>query len=450
MKKSVFLSVLFCFLCLEGLAQGVLEVKNISHPDEIYASGEEQAALRVRCNHSIPLRFSSSMDKQAEPFKTDIEGSDSIYYIEFPTGKDYKGRILTIMSPGYYFVEIPLELNPKQLVTLEVTDPNSLVDAGCYKKHRNQGLLYIKDMKYNEAKLQFTLATECSDVDVEENQNHLNLVDTLISLRKNADMMFELLDYNEAAQLYNKIVGLNASDTYALDRYNESNRRFSSECSVMFKQAEVYYNDMQYDKAKELYQKIIDHKCFQTPIVTDRINSINNYVADRKTHSRVLTYEYSEHMPIGIHYGRYNFRKVGGYFHLNLNDKIFDAIRSECTIGDSPEAMIGFGWTIKIASPVWVHFGPGIGTKLYYGEYEKDKYPNEDGKPVNATDLVQSDKSDPGKVNFAISGNPEVGLTVKYSYFAIRATYIYSFAFKKELEDYLGKHKFMLGIGVAF
>ena len=103
-----------------------------------------------------------------------------------------------------------------------------------------------------------------------------------------------------------------------------------------------------------------------------------------------------------------------------------------------------------MANPVWVHFGPGFGAKLYYGEYKDDKYPGEDGKPLSQDDLVSNHDEEQDKVNAAFSINPEIGVTVKYSFFALRLTYQYRFALEKQLEDFLGKHHIMVGVGVAF
>ena len=449
MKKALLL-IATCCLTAASYAQGVLQVEDLSRPNDVYTSANDQAAVRIRCHHDIPLSFSSSMDKSADPFSTNIEGSDSLYYIEFPTGSRYRGRILTITAPGYNPVEIPLELEPKQLATFKITDPNSLVDAGCYRKHRNQGMLELKNMNYSEARNQFELAAECSDVDQAENQQNINLTDSLIKLRRDADQAFELLNYSEATVLYNKIVSLNAYDSYAAEQAIESNNRFSSECNVTFKQAESYFDDREYDKAKELYQKIIDRGCYASSMATDRISTINRYQTAKSSHATVLTYEWIDGAPIGFHIGRYNMHKVGGYFHMNVSGKIFDAMRSECVMGDTPEAMIGFGWTLKVANPVWVHFGPGVGAKLYYGEYKEDMYPDKDGMPKTREDLVSPESTEQDKVNAAMSINPEIGITVKYSYFALRLTYQYRFAMKKDLEDLLGKNFLMLGIGFAF
>ena len=445
----MFLTLAFILMAGMASAQGVLEVEEISSDNEVYTSAGEQAALRVRCHHDIPLSFTSTMDKSAEPFNTTIEGTDSVYYIEFPTGSRYRGRIITITAPGYFPVEFPLELSPKEIVSIRVSDPNSTVDAGCYRTHRNKGMDELKNANYSEARNQFMVAFECSDADVEENQRNVNLVDSLIALRQEADRAYDMLDYVNAGNLYSKVNGLNPYDTYANERMSECVNKFSSECTVTFKQAENYFIEKEYDKARELYQRIIDKNCFQSVMAADRVTSIDRFLTAKKSHANVIAYEWIKGAPLGITTGRFNDHKGGGYFHFNIAPKIFDATRNNCEIGDTPEALVGFGWTIRIAGPVWINFGPGFGTKLYFGEYKDDKYPGKDGKPVSVADLEES-KDDKLKINAAFSINPELGLTFKYQFIAARVTYQYRFSLKKELEDLMGKHYVMLGIGVAF
>ena len=50
--------------------------------------------------------------------------------------------------------------------------------------------------------------------------------------------------------------------------------------------------------------------------------------------------------------------------------------------------------------------------------------------------------------HFAIS--PVLGITIKYSYFAIRATYQYRWSIVKDLQDFIGNSRFSVGVGVAF
>ena len=178
------------------------------------------------------------MDKTANPYNTLAEGNDSIYYIEFPTGSRYRGRQLSIKSPGYNTVTISLEdLKPKQAVTLLAVDPNSMVDAGCYRGHRNRGLEELKKMNYNEARIQFEVATECSDVDTIENNENLALVDSIIYYRNKAELLFKMHNYREAANLYKKVLMYKSYDSYANDRQAECMLKYVDECSMTMEQA---------------------------------------------------------------------------------------------------------------------------------------------------------------------------------------------------------------------
>ena len=449
MNKNILLLIAMFFLADMTRAQGVLEYEQISSDNEVYTCAGEQAALRVRCHHDIPLTFTSTMDKSAEPFNTTIEGTDSVYYIEFPTGNRYRGRIITITAPGYLPIEFPLELSPKEIVSLRVTDPNSTVDAGCYRTHRNKGIEEMKNANYAEARNQFMIAFECSDADIEENQRNINTIDTLIALREKADSYYDVLNYQEAGQLYTRIKSLNPYDSYTETRLSDCMVKFSSECTVAFKQAESYFEEKEYGKARELYQRIVDKGCYQSIMAADRITSIDRFLNAKKSHANVVTYEWIKGAPLGITIARFNDHRVGSFFHINLTPKIFEATRNNCVIGDTPEALLGFGWTIKIADPIWINFGPGFGAKLYFGDYKEKKYPGKDGKPTNPTDIEESEDKDL-KINAAFSINPELGITCKYKFVAARVTYQYRFSLKKDLEDFMGKHYIMLGLGVAF
>lgn len=78
MKK--ILSMVFALvLASTAFAQNVLEITDISQPNDVYSSEDNKAVVVVKCNKSIPLTFESTMDKSATPYNTTVEGSDSIY-----------------------------------------------------------------------------------------------------------------------------------------------------------------------------------------------------------------------------------------------------------------------------------------------------------------------------------------------------------------------------------
>lgn len=467
--------IMTCLLAMTSVfayAQNVLEVSNVSQPNDVYSSANDEAAVAIYSHQSIPLSFSSTMDKSVEPFKVDVQGSDSIYYLSFPTGNRYRGRVLVISAPGFNSLEIPLELEPKQLVTLKVTDPNALVDAGCYREHRNRGIIEMKNMNYAEARNQFVVARECTDVDEEENEKNIALIDSLLLLRSSADDAFKNLDYAKAMKNYLEITKLNPYDTYASDQYSKSSTNFISDCELYFKKAESYYLEKDFAMAKELYQRVIDKECENAKIAEMRMHTINSIALARKDRARVFSYEWREDVPIGFHYGKYNQHKVGGFFQMDFNKYALDALRSDCYYSDErfPELNMAFGWTVKIANPVWIHVGPGFTGKIYYGSYLSKEFPTKGYGETNLLDLKKmgldknpdltkedvKNSNDQNlqdawqKANFAIAVSPVIGITAKYSFVALRLTYQYRWAIESKLSDFIGNSRFSIGIGVAF
>ena len=459
MKKYFVLIVLMFFAIQVTKAQNVFDVTDISQENDIYSGEENEAAVLIRCNHSIPLSFSSSMDKVVNVYMSDLQGTDSLYYLVFPTGKKYRGRELTITAPGYQSYIVSLELEPKQLVSYQIIDPNSMVDAGCYRGHRNKGIQEIKTANYEEARNQFILARECSDVNKDENEKNIQLVDTIVYYRQKANNCFDLVDYREASEYYSKVIELNSYDIFASTRRNECILKFSENCQALYDRAEYFFSIKDYDKAKEFYQRIVDEKCQSYRNAVTRINEIEKYLLARKDHNTVISYEFdlNGNCPFGFHVGSYKMKKVGGFFEMNFNGKLFDVFRSSASYGDKPELNIAFGFTRKIASPVWIYFGPGFTFKSYFGNFIKDIYPVKNvpypsDKKEGLVEEIKDGKTvyDLEKTNFAFAVSPTIGIVVKYSYFALRLGYQYRFAFKKELQDYIKSNRFSIGVGVAF
>ena len=451
MIRKLFLFVIAAIISQMAAAQGVLQVTDLTNPNDVYPNDDNNGVVVVKCNKSIPLSFESSMDKTADPYNIESEGNDCVYYIEFPTGNKYRGRVLSIIAAGYTKVDVELDVKPRGAITLLVVDPHSMVDAGCYRGHRNKGMDEIKKMNYDEAKNHFMLASMCSDCDTLENNVNLALVDSLIILREEADKAYKILDYREAVRLYEHIVELNPYDTFAGNRYNITMNKYAQECQSLFNQAEFYYKEKYFDKADELYQRVIDYKCMNEGQAMIKHQQIQRSITMKQNHSRLFTYEYMKDAPIGISTGSYHSKRTGGFFALNFNKKVFEMMRNNCKMPDMPEASVSFGWTRKIVSPVWVFFGPGFTTKFYYGNYkplegERTVWPGTDGNPNGTLDGEVDDK----KVNVGWAISPVVGLCVKYSYFAIRFSYQYRFAMESNLKDFIGKQRFTIGVGLAY
>lgn len=456
MQSRFFLSFLLLLSCSMAFAQRTLLVEDRSQSNDVYSSDGDEAAVIIRCDQSIPLTFSSTMDKSAEPFRTELQGSDSVYFLSFPASDRYRGRILTVMSPGYEMKNIQLDLNPKQLLTFYLSDPDATVGKGCYVERRNKAQQEIKACNYEQAKDLLEEARSCSDVDTTENNANLQIVDSLIYYRKKGDLAFRLLDYKESAAYYEKAMMLNPYDTYVSNRYTVCLKNHETECDVAFKKAEYYFGEKIYDKAKDLYTQVVNRDCGNMVIATERLNLIDELTTAKKNHARVLTYEYNKNTPVGIHYGKYNMHKAGGFISFDFNNVVFDAMRGDCNYNDTkekfPECNIAFGWTIKLFNPIWIFFGPGVTGKLYYGTYKDDHYPcykDSELEDYGNMSEEQIEKANE-KTNLAFAVSPVVGLCFKYSFVAARVTYQYRWSIKSELDDFMETSRVSFGLGFAF
>lgn len=466
MKKTI-LFIFMAFTAITVSAQRILEFKNISGENDIFSTDSAQCLLTIRCHKDIKInKFYTQVDGNLNPYWTEIEGSDSLYNFSLPTGKDCDGRNMTISAVGFYNVSIPLgDMQPKRIYTYHLTDPDALVDVGCYREHRNKGMDELKHLRYIEAREQFILAKECSDNDSIENEHNIAMVDSIISYQKKAVQETELFNYAKAAHWYQEIFMLNPYDKFALQKRDESQQKYTSDCELYFKQAEFYYNDKEYDKAKELYNKVIRNNCLEASMAQERLNKMNEVQITKKDHARVFTYEYMKNMPIGFHYGKYKMKKAGGFINLNFSGNIFKFAKGDLHYNstsnskypkqDFPEMNINFGWTIKIANPVWIYFGPGASAKFYFGHYEEfqtggvtdptipEKYPT-------SKEAIANQDFDSKKINVAIAVSPTVGLTIKYSWFAVRVGYEYRYSIKSQLRDFMGEHRITVGAGIAW
>lgn len=465
MKKTLFLLVL-CALALGAKAQNNLAFENESLQGDAYANSGDTARVVIRCHESMPLTFYSRADGgNVEPFEVRKEGSYDLYDFRLPTDaaddelKLLARRVFVISAKDHNNLEIPLKLSSKQYMKIRVYDPDDNKLNSPYIRLRNEAYNEFKNMNYTKARQLFQQAALMSDADRAESAVNLSLVDSVIYYRDRAEELYDRGRFLESYRMYSRVVALNSDDVHATTRKQESNNHYKSVCDIAYTKAEYLFNEKKYEAAKEQYQIMLNEKCSDNiPVysnVEERIQTIDDILRSRKQHATVLTYEWTEDTPLGFHVGKYKEHKWGGFFQLDLNKQTFEATRSNTKYGDKPEVNLSFGWTVKIVKPVWLHFGLGGTTKFYYGEFQEGQYP---GKEYSYTSLEDRAKLKDGydidkkeqKFNAAFAASPVIGLTIKYSYFAIRGTYQYRYSMKKELEDFLGKQRFSVGVGFAF
>lgn len=445
---------------LVSFAQHNLEVKDVSTGLDVFSGKDTEAGMVISCPANISLTFESSHDKVVDVYNTEQKGEEMYYYLRFQTGKRYRGRKLIIRASDYAPVLIMAELSPKELKRYQLIDPDVEFVYGCYYEYRKRGTDFFQKCMYAEAKEQYSIAKECSDRPADSNLDELiAIIDTISLCQEKAEEAYQLLDYEGAGKYYTRILELNPSDTNASNKRYECIRYFDTDCKKYFDTAEVYYEDGEYDKALELYQKVVDQNCGYAVQASEKAKNIKVMQQSRKQRVRVYAYEYSKSAPIGLTTGSYRQRKVGGYFSLSIHPDLFKALQKDYRKQLEAEMNMSFGWTINPLPkyPVWIFFGPG-----YTGVGE---FVDEDGNPYieiegstssdetdnDADMLYNNDGEEEGpsfKIYSAISA--ELGLMGKIGPLVLRYTYQMRFSISKEYEDKISRSRHVIGVGFCF
>lgn len=92
---------------------------------------------------------------------------------------------------------------------------------------------------------------------------------------------------------YGRILELNPSDTNASNKRYECIRYFDTDCNKYYDAAEVYYEDGEYEKALELYQRVVDQNCGNAVQASEKAKNIRVMQQSRNQRVQVYAYEYS-------------------------------------------------------------------------------------------------------------------------------------------------------------
>lgn len=459
MKKRLFLLVGGLFLAIASVfGQRNLEVKDITTQRDVFSGKDTEAGIVISCPSNIKLTIESSHDKVVDVYNVEDKGEETFYYMRFETGRRYRGRKLTVRADGYAPVSIMAELNPKELKRYQLIDPDVEFVYGCYYEYRKRGTEYFQQAMYVEAKEQYAIAQACSDCP--ENSGLDNLIagiDSITVYREKADEAFDLLDYETAKDYYGRIVSLNPSDENASQKVFECSRNFDIDCNKYFDSAEAYREEGDYEKAMELYQRVVDGNCPNAIKASQQLKLLRKEVNSRKQRARVYVYEYSKSAPIGLGTGTYNKNKVGGYFSLSFHSDLFKALQKSYNEVKDAELNLSFGWTLNKWEkvPVWVFFGVGYTGAGEFVDSDGNRYiePEEDSTQPdqsgdNSGSYGEEEDNPTFKLYSAIS--PEVGLLGKIGPVVLRYTFQYRFSVSKEYEDKISKTRHAFGIGFCF
>ena len=453
--KNRFFTLLALLLTVAGtaFAQRTLEVKDVTTSLNVFSGKDTEAGIVISCPSNMQISFESTHDKTVDVYNKEEKGEETFYYLKFNTGRRYRGRKLTIRTDDFAPITLDATLEPKELKQYQLLDPDADFVYGCYYEYRKRGIEFFQNSMYTEAREQYNIAKECSDCPADNNLEQLIAnIDSIETWQKLAADAFDLLDYSKADDLYGKIMQLNPQDSNASNKRYEARRLSGNDCTQYYNNAEVYKENGEYDKALELYQRVIDQNCSNSLLASEQVKRIKLLQQNRNQKSAVIAYEYSGSAPIGITVGSYKTRKTGSYFSLSFNTDIFEVMRSNFDKVSDAELNISAGFTICPVkqAPVWIFFGPGF---TGIGTYE-----NEDGSAYvknsyveNATDEKVEGKvyeKPTLKVHSAIS--PEIGLLGKIGPVVLRYTFQYRFAVSKDDADLIKKSRHVIGAGICF
>jgi len=218
MKKVLFLSIGVMISVVSVFGQKTLKVTEKDMAGVVFReAGDNETVVEVQSN--VPLDFESTMDKEVNVYDKREENKFFFYNLLFSTDKKYNGRKLKIKSDGFETHVEPLNLKAKVPVGLFVLDPNSSVGVGCYFEHLNKGNAFFANTQYANAKEEYYLALECSDVpDDNDLSKKIEDAGTALDSKRAADNYYNAGKYIEAKREYEKLRGLNPNDNYPVER----------------------------------------------------------------------------------------------------------------------------------------------------------------------------------------------------------------------------------------
>lgn len=444
--KKIILCIVPLFITLCAYGQDTQKTLSYNELETLipFSTENSEALVIIALSDNLKPEFKTNFSEPIDIFDRQKEGADSLYYLRFPVGEEWENRRLYVIVPTYARLVIPLKLNVKETKKFRVYDPDIHLTENCFYQFTKEAASLYQKAIYIDAKEKYLAALQCSNISP-ENRADVELrianIDSVSSLITIADAYFNVLNYKAAHETYMKAFGFNKDDQYVVNKMVESQQKHGENCDINFTTAEKFFNDKENEKAIEYYEKILTQSCNQSVVANERILIAKERIADKVQKASVFSYEYAENTPIGFSIGKYK-KRTNGYFTLRLNTEVFEALRDNNDSSEKPEINVSFGWTfrpVKVA-PVWIFLGPGY---TAVGQYVLDE--EEQSNYYGYEDEEEELKL---KVYHAVS--PEIGLLGKIGPIALRYTYQYRFALKKEHEDWIEKQRHVFGIGFCF
>jgi tetratricopeptide (TPR) repeat protein len=467
MKQFIYVKwfiALFFFYGTKVSAQNLIYEEQIKK-DDICTYGEDLACVTIIADKSLSLGFNSNLETPEQILATmnKVEVGDLIHYtLHFKTGtediKDYRNRILEISSSKYpkNVLKIYLEnLLPKESVTFLVTLKK------CYEPLFSEGNTLFFAGKYQEAREKYEKAKDCLDkkdaaLAEGEVEKKIVRIDTIMAWIEKGIESMSLLDYDMAVKYYTKVLAENPSDHPTVAKRDAAIKKQLEYCEKCEKTAYRYYKEHEYDKALELYQRVVDQICNNKARNQAKIDTIKIMIDNQKSRHRVFTYEYgignadnlNLKLPISLSTGKYYDNRAGSYFTFATNPAFFSML-SDYSKAVQADIGISFGVNFRPIKPrvtkyvpVWLFFGTGY---TFMGAYH---YTNADNENVRYEGGDLPDAELKFKPYHAVPF--ESGLLVKIKMLVLRYTFQYRLATKLDTREYMNPYINSFGIGVCF
>ncbi len=453
MKRIFTIAAIILFSAVSSSAQRSLSIKDLTTASDFFSGGPEEAGIVISCPGIMDLTFKSSLEDEVDIMKTEVKGEDKYYFLRFKADKKHNlTRRLTIYTDGFIPLTIDATLKPKALKRCQVFDPDADFVYGCYYEYRKRGNEFFQKSMYDEAKENYLIAKSSSDCPESSNIDELIAkVDSIAVYKERGDAAAEILDYNTAINHYTSILALNSNDMNVRNLRNTCFNTYRTEIKKAYDMAEVYSNDGEYDKALELYEKVVDADINNpyTQDATDKAKRMRINIQNRKQRAKVLLYEFSMEAPVGISYGTYKTRKVGKYFNFSFHPDAIKLAQGHYDLCKRAEVnLTPFGWDFNLVPSYphfWLFFGIG-----YTGV---GKFFNEDGSeyvPGTAVEGAEGEESVTPEIKLFHAASPEAGLMVKIWRVSLRYTFQYRYGINKGAQDQIGKFRHVAGLGFNF
>ena len=441
MKKFILLS--FCVLCT-GHIFAQRKLVFTQRPSNTYTQGHGKNAsvtFSTPLDLPTPLFYTTSMSI-ADP-KTEAKrlNEEMFYNLIYDVVDENWTNRIKVVIPGYEPLIIDkLNFQPNMQYHFYIHDPEFVL-VDCYRTTRREGDKLFGVCNYEGAKDRFNEVKNCKNVSKDSIfyiNKKIEDIDSILVWKKTMNDAEKKHDYKKVHTMCENILYLNSEDKVIKQRMYDVKYLINNEkqhCKIDFDVADAYRKEKDYDKAAETYQKIIDSDCNDRPLAVKKLYALDGY----KYLPQVLTYEWELNTAIGFSVGKYmSNRKVRGYFTLRFAPSLFEMIRHNVRPNKNPlrkpEFDVSFGLTKKIVRPIWIFFGAG-----YTGVI----------KTTSPADAVKQ------KYQLMHAASPEIGIMLKVPFskkigMALRYTFQYRFAIKKDDIKEINKMNHVVGLGVCF